>query len=544
MTRIHCRLVALVLLLVIVAHAAIAEDRKPNVIFIIVDDMKREEIGFLSPKTALTPNLDRLAREGVYFPNGFATSTVCTPSRYTCITGRYPSQCTGRAFTSDISEEGMTRVSFNTHVEPDRPNIPRMMQQNGYTTGMVGKWHIGMHGYREEVPSPGSEPSDPEVAAMLRRNQDALSDAMKKYGFDYAKNIYAGNAMDSRALKNTGLTQHNMEWLTEAALEFIDNNRNKPFYLYFSTTLPHSPKPIESVKGDPRITAGGLLKKPITVQPDRSAVLKRVVDAGLPETAAGSAWIDDGIGAILSKLEELGVDNSTLILFFNDHGMELGSKSSLYDGATRTPILARWPGRIRPGLRPDVLVSNIDFAPTIYDAAGITPPKAQDIRGLNFLPIAEGKAADNGRKYIYSEIGYTRALTGKEWKYLAFRTPPSIELTTEESMRVQKEYLDELRKKHAWVKWQPDPDAKITHTGGPPGGDFLMRLVFQTKSPFLKNYYDPDQLYNLKKDPGETTNLAGAPEYVGKLREMKGQMTRILSTLPGTFADLKPTAED
>lgn len=186
------------------------------------------------------------------------------------------------------------------------------MQQHGYTTGIVGKWHVGTLGFREEVPPPGSNPDKPDVATVMQHHQQALSEHLKSHGFDYAANLYGGNSLDSQALKNTGLTQHNMEWLTEAALEFIDANKDRPFYLYFSTTLPHWPPPVESIKGDPRITAGGLLDNPITVQPNRADVLQRVVDAGLSEEAAPSAWIDDGIGAIMDRLVDLDLDDDTL----------------------------------------------------------------------------------------------------------------------------------------------------------------------------------------------------------------------------------------
>lgn len=523
-------------LTILLSKFAIAQDR-PNVIFIIVDDQRRHEFGFLSDQ-ALTPNIDRIANEGVRFTNSFVASTVCTPSRYTCITGRYPSQCTDPSFTRDITPEGMTVVGFNTHVEIDRPNVPRVMQSAGYVTGIVGKWHIGVHGYREQVPPPGSDPADPKVAEMLRVNQQNLSVALQKYGFDFAINNYAGNALDSAALRNSGCTAHNMEWLTAGALEFLEQNKDDPFHLYFSTTLPHHPYPLESLKSDPRITAGGLLEQPINVQPSRQSVLDRVKAAGLPEEAAGPLWVDDGIGAILNKVEELGIADNTLIMFFNDHGMENESKNSLYDGAVRTPILAYWPGQINPQVR-DEMVQNIDFAPTIFDACNVALPEEIDMRGMSFLPMVTGKEVREWRDDVYSEIGYTRAVTGKKWKYLAFRLPPGEKMSTEESMKLQTKFLNKVKEQHPWVKWEPDPNARITHTGGPPGGDFLTRLTFAAKPPHLPNYFDPDQLYDLENDPLETTNLADDPKYAEQLAMMKQRLQSYLNELPGTFDDLK-----
>lgn len=518
------------------AVPAAEEARPPNVVFIIVDDASRCDLGFLS-ETGLTPHIDRLAREGVYFSRGYTASTVCTPSRYACLSGRFPSQCSDPAFARDITPEGMTVVAFNTHLEDDRPNLPRVMRKAGYVTGIVGKWHIGVHGYREQVPPPGSNPADPTIDAMLKENQRNLVKAIQAYGFDYAANLTAGNAHDSRALKNTGCTAHNMEWLTEGALTFIEENRDRPFFLYFSTTLPHSPRPVESLNADPRISAGGLLERPVAAQPSRKSVLQRVKQAGLPERAAGMTWVDDGIGAILDKLKALDLEQETLVIFFNDHGMENASKNSLYDGATRTPIIAYWPGRFRPGECGE-LVQNVDFAPTIFDACGITPPADMDLAGASFLPWAEGRTPAAWREYAYSEIGFTRALTGKRWKYLAFRLPPGTQLTREESLRQQKEFLDKIKREHTWVKWEPDPEARITHTGGPPGGHFLNRLTFQANPPYLPNYYDPDQLYDLEKDPTETTNLAGDAEHAGQLQGMQEAMRDVLEKLPGTFGEL------
>ncbi|MEO0796732.1 MAG: sulfatase-like hydrolase/transferase [Verrucomicrobiota bacterium] len=520
--------------------AAPANDSdRPNVIFIIVDDQDRNQFGFLSPDTAMTPNIDRLANEGTYFPNGFATSTVCTPSRYTCLTGRYPSQASSMNAARNQTPEGLRVVGFNTYVEVDRPNIPNVLQKAGYKTGLVGKWHVGGNGYREEVPPRGSDPADPEVAAMLLRNQENLVKALKGFGFDYAANLYAGNAMDSRALKNTGMIEHNMEWITKGALDFIDRYHAEPFYLFFSTTLPHSPDPVKSLKSDPRISAAGLLTESIDVQPSRDSVLKRVKDAGLPMSAAESLWVDDGIGAILDRLDHYGISENTLILFFNDHGMEFGSKSTLYDGAVRTPIMAYWPGTIKAQVA-EAVVSSVDFAPTIFQATDVTPPANMDLRGVSFLDVAEGTAKRTSREFAYSELGYTRALTGADWKYLSFRLPDSAAMSTEESMKIQKKYLNDVKSKHAWVKWEPDPGAKIPHTGGPPGGDFLTRLTFQEKGPFLHNYYDPDQLYHLSEDPLESNNLASNPEYTRQLTRMQDELSNALNTLPGTFADLKP----
>ncbi len=527
--------ISLILISLLLALSAFAEKRKPNVIFIITDDQEKQQFGFLD-ESAYTPNIDRLANQGVYFTNTYATSTVCTPSRYTCMTGRYPSQGTSPKFLSDYTPEGSTRVDFNTYVEYDRPNIPKVMKSAGYRTGMIGKWHIGNLDFKELVPPPGSDPKDPEVAAMLKTNQERLAEAIKRHGFDYASRLYAGNSLDSHVLKNTGIVDHNWEWMVEGALEFIEESKDEPFYLYLSSTLSHWPPPEKSFHVDPRITAAGILDYDIDVQPSRADILRRQKEHGLTDKQAIALWIDDGIGAILDKLEALDLDEDTLIIYFNDHGMANNSKFSLYEGATHTQMMAYWPGQIN-ARRSDKLVSSLDFAPTIFDACGITPPEELDMRGLSFLPLAKSEPVENWREYVYSELGHTRAITGYDWKYLAFRLPPSTQLSQEERDRIQIAYLDRLVEEYGWERPAFDPNARIPHTGGPPGGTLLDRNIFKANPPYLKNYYDPDQLYNLKNDPLETTNIAAQnPE---KLATMQAALKKFLNELPGNFADLK-----
>lgn len=512
------------------------EKKKPNIVFIIIDDQQRDEFAYTGGKV-LTPNQDMLAAEGAYFENFTAASTVCTPSRYSCVTGRYCSRNQSKSFKKDISSEGIAKVYFNTHVESDRPNIPNVLQKNGYRTGFVGKWHIGFERHKKIEIEKGSDPKDPKTIAKLKEYQASLVEGMKTFGFDYASRVYAGNALDSKQLKNAGVTMHNIEWLTEGALEFIESSKDEPFYLYYSTTLPHSPSPLESMKADPRLSPIGLLEKAPRVQPSREEVFKRVKDAGLSEDAASASWLDDSIGAILKKLEDLKILDNTMIVFFNDHGMEHSSKSSLYQGAMKTASMTYWKGKIKPQVS-EILAQNVDFAATILDVAGVTPPVEMELDGDSYFPnITEGKS--EFRESAYGEIGYTRSVQTHKWKYLAFRVPGSIVPSTEEGLREQEEYLNKVKEKHKWVKWEPVPNAPISHTGGAPGGDFLNRLIFQAKPPYLENYYDADQLYDIEKDPLETTNLAEDPKYAGELAKMKSLLKGYLDKLPGTFADLK-----
>lgn len=513
--------------------------RKPNVIFIITDDQDRDSFGFLEGK-ALTPNIDRLAKEGVYFSNFYVATSVCTPSRYTCLTGKYASRNESKSFLSQVTPEGMTRVLWNIDLQVEENNVAKMLVSSAYKTGMVGKWHIGGSYAWKNVPA-NSDPTDPKVDKVLKENQRLLCEDIRKRGFDYAASAYKGNLHDDKALVNSGCDNHNMEWMTKAVLDFVEENKDQPFYMYFAPTLLHWPKPSDSLTTDPRISGEGLLDKPIEgVQPSRQSVLDRVKAAGLPEEAAAATWLDDGIGALMKKLEELGIADDTLIIYFDDHGMESRAKGTCYEGGLVTPTMAYWPGVIKPG-RCDKFAQNIDFVPTILDVCNVSVPASTTLDGKSFLPLLKGENV-KWRDSVYSEIGYTRAVSTEKWKYLAFRVPQSASKTLEERMAEQEIELNNIKKQNPWTKhWKLDPEARIYHMGLASGGGFFERCLSEIKPnpPYMDGYFDPDQLYDLENDPLETKNLAGDPAYANVLKDMQTLLKSYLNKLPGTFGDLK-----
>ena len=503
--------------------------KRPNIVFIITDDQHLSTFGFLGGKV-LTPTIDRLAAQGVYFSRGYVSTSVCTPSRFSCLTGRYASRCQHPNFKNNISAEGQTRITWNTHILDGMPNLPKALQKAGYVTGAVGKWHLGGPSLKR-IPLE-SDPSDPRIAKILKDNQAQLCKHVRKQGFDYAASMHLQN------LKNNPcrvLGRHNIEWTVKSALDFIEQNKDRPFYLYMATTLLHGPNPLESLKSAPRITEAGLLKEPLKVQPSRESVLRRVKAAGLPERAAPATWLDDGIGAVLNKLGELGLDKDTIIFYFNDHGVE-GGKGSLYEGGVRTPTIIHWKDTIKPH-RCDELVQNIDFAPTILDACGIDPPKAMTLDGLSLMPLLTGRK-QKIHDSLFFEIGHTRAVCTKRWKYLAFRIPPSEYKSKKERLRMLESYRDRRQARDELEKsFTLDPDARTTHLGMLPGGVGTERGNALTH--YKKHYYDPDQLYDLENDPKEQDNLADKPAYKEILEEMKTLLRKHLADLPGTFAEFK-----
>lgn len=516
------------------------ESERPNIIFIITDDQHYDTFGFLGGEV-LTPNIDRFSEEGLYFSKAYVASSVCTPSRFTCMTGRYASNNTGKRFLSDYSEEGVPHIAWNLGVEPELPNVARVLQSSGYRTGFVGKWHVGgISDHFQRVP-PGSDPSDPHIDSILKANHKGYCErVVKNFGFGYAGAVYNGNPDDDRSLVNSGCNVHNMEWITEAAFDFLESEGEEPFYLYFSPTLLHSPSPLASLKEDPRKSGEGLLEEAITdLLPGRESVIERTLAAGYPEEAAGANWLDEVIAALTSKVMELGIEENTLIVYFNDNGMETKAKGSCYEGGINVPVMFRWPGTIEPG-KSDAFISNVDFVPTLLELAGAEKPENMLLNGSSLLPLLDGEKPEDWRTSVYSEIGYTRSVTTKDWKYIAFKVPPSVMRTREERVAEYKPYYEEQTSNQPWLKerFPFNPEAPYYHIGVQAGGYVWEWYRLDPDAAWLDNYFDADQLYHLAEDSLEAVNLAYQPEYAVKLSEMKDLLREHLKDVPGTFAEM------
>jgi len=508
----------------------LAAEKRPNVVFIITDDQRLDTFGFLRHK-AHTPNIDRLASEGVYFTRAYVSSSVCTPTRYSCLTGQYASRSRGQNFRRSTTSEGQTNVQWNTDIVPGDLTLPEVLRRAGYVTGAVGKWHNGgprsWKALRSKLPR-DADPSDPDVARALKSVQKELHAHVRSCGFDYAEAINFANYGAHPVRK---LRYHNQEWITKAALDFIEANRKKPFYLYMATTLMHGPLPIRSLDVDPRITHGGLLDAPPDVQPPRGSVVKRARAAGVRGPLVAATWLDDGVGAVMKKLDALGLKENTLVVYFNDHGVEAG-KGTCYEGGVRTPCFVRFPGRAKPR-KCHALVQNIDFAPTIMSACGARPPAEMHIDGVDLMPLLEGRSK-SVRESLYFEIGHTRAVIEGDWKYLAFRIPPSRQLSSAERRKLAERYKAG-KKSREDKDMKVDPDAPLSHMGFPGGQGTELGPIRKHRG----TYFDRDQLYDLAKDPDERRNLAGDPACRERLEKMKRLLAEHLTHVPGTFAEFK-----
>ncbi|MFZ5829499.1 MAG: sulfatase, partial [Planctomycetota bacterium] len=497
------------------AETKTAASARPNIILFLIDDQNVESIGAFGGNT-WTPNLDRMAREGMRFTEAHVSSTVCTPSRYTFLTGRYAGTSTSKLYDDACGGAGMQgHPNFNMALERDRMNVGNVLREAGYTTGFVGKFHLGSpldfpefyegEDALREVPRnlrPG-----PEAQNLISHNERVMRRYLQALGFSWAKHIYPENMQRP-------FNEHNPEWTVEAALEFIEQSKDRPFYLHCCTTLLHGGEGSWRKSMDyPLISGEGELKELPKVMTPREELLKTLAEKGFDPSSptAGEAWIDDALGAVFAKLKELGIDENTLVLFAPDHGRD-GKAALFAHNGTRVPMIARWPKGITAGLVCDELVQNIDWVPTALDVAGVTSPKEYRIDGRSLAPLFDDGEAEPWRDYLYFEMGDARAVMTKDWKYIAVRYPA--------------EKVEAIR--------------RATVDGLPRLMAYIGRLGIGIRGADNPNFWDADQLYDLRRDPREKSNLARDPKCADQLAALRGLLTESVKCVGRPFGEFVP----
>ncbi len=382
-------------------HAADAVKKKPNVIYIMADELGYFEPGFMGGKNIKTPNLDRMAAEGIRFNNLYAGSSVCAPTRCSLLTGKHSGRTSVR------------RNGGGTPLRAEEITIASMLNRLGYATGGFGKWGCGG---RESTGVP------------------------EKHGFDvffgYYDQVHAHSYYPPYLIRNSeevklegnfgvrGKTYSHYA-IHEAALKFIREHRQEPFFAYLPYTPPHGNFNIPD--DDP---AWALYKDRPWTEPAR-------------RYAAMVTMLDRHVGEVIALLKELGIDNDTLVFFSGDNGgadyfvsaehprgvhsanrnpltgvQFRGKKGTLYEGGLRVPFIARWPGKIPPGRKSDHVGYFPDIMPTIAEVTGAKAPA--DLNGISILPELIGETAA-GRKqaqheYLYWEIQGWKAIRQGNWR--------------------------------------------------------------------------------------------------------------------------------
>ncbi len=497
----------------------------PNIIIINVDDMAAgQHFGFDSDRAVNTPTLDALAETGINFTEGFAASTVCGPSRYSLMTGRWASRNTSDQFIARYPLDTLGRFGVaDTEFESDNQNLGAWLQQAGYRTGMVGKGHFtdddlndtsnwaakGLMTYDQTA----NPTTDATTNAKMKHNHRVLCQRMRAFGFDYVSSYYKANLLE---LQNDALNVHNQEWITKGALDFIDENKDERFFLYMAPTINHGPVSNDLSKtlgADNRYTSAGYLPNAdYSFMPTRQAIIDEVNAAGHELISARETWLDYSIQAIINKLTALGIRNDTLIIFTSDHGEKdlnstrsgqgpvIWGKSSLFDLGMRVPLVMNWPNGITsPGRSYDEIVSHVDLAPTLLalaGGAGASSLPTRPVDGVSLEPVFNSASAGPVRQDVLGELGYARAIRTKDRKYVAVRYTPDV------YTQITNEFL--------WTPYSKPGDAVPDPSLTRPYYVNNSSLGSLAANSHPENtYFADDQLYNLTTDPTEANNLYG-----------------------------------
>jgi arylsulfatase A-like enzyme len=402
---------------------------KPNIIFILADDLGYGDLGCYGQREIKTPNIDRLAAEGMKFMHFYAGASVCAPSRCVLMTGRHGGRCRVRG-NAPMAQR------LKQSLMPDDVTVAKLLKQAGYATALVGKWGLGDHdtpghpllqgfdfffGYLDQVDAHVYYPQ------WLWRNREKVGLPNEVRPIPVGKDGAWGTGGIA-----TKKVAYSPQLMLDEALRFIEHNKARPFFLYFATTIPHANNEAAKELGNgAEVPDLGVYKNKPWPEPEKGY-------------AAMISYLDTQAGAILRRLKQLGLDDNTLVLFSSDNGPEFketagydttffessgpyrGFKRDHTDGGIRVPFIARWPGRIKPGSASGHVGYFGDFMATAAELAGVQPPPGLD--SISLAPTLLGRAADQKRHeclyWEYHATGSSQAvLLDGHWKALRNERP-------------------------------------------------------------------------------------------------------------------------
>ena len=403
------------LLALLLAGAAAAAEKPPNLILIVADDLGYGDLGCYGQKQIRTPELDRLAGEGLRFTNFYAGCTVCAPSRCVLMTGLHTGHCWIR---------GNARVPLR----PEDRTLPETLRAAGYRTGLFGKWGLG------ETDSTGSPTKKGFDDFFGYTNQTHAHNYFPTYLWRNDERVPLKNVVPKEGEQGQGQASEKREYshdlIMDEAFKFVRANRERPFFLCLTPTLPHANN--EAGKEGMEISDLGAYAK----------------EAWPPQQQAHAAMIsrlDADVGRLIALLKELNLDASTLVLFSSDNGPHAeggadpkffassgelrGIKRSLTEGGIRVPLIARWPGVIQPGVS-DFVGGFQDILPTFAELGGAKDLPGK-LDGLSFAPTLRGRGEQKPHEDLYwafYEQGAGRALRRGDWKIVQQprHTPPRL----------------------------------------------------------------------------------------------------------------------
>ncbi len=420
------------------ALAAAEPAPRPNVVFVLADDLGYGDLGCYGQGRIKTPHLDRMAREGMRFSQFYAGSTVCAPSRCCLMTGLH----TGHA---------LIRGNARVPLRPEDVTVAKLLKQAGYATGLVGKWGLGEEG---STGVPTKQGFDSFFGYL---NQVHAHNYYPTYLYRGEVRVPLRNVVPKEGPSGQGVATKKVDYshdlLAEEALRFVDRNKDRPFFLYLAFTVPHA---------NNEAGARGM------EVPDLGAYR----DLDWPESqkahAAMITRLDADVGRLLEHLKKHGLDDKTLVVFSSDNGPHReggndpafnkssgplrGIKRDLYEGGIRVPLVARWLGKVPAGTTSDFVGAFWDVLPTLADLAGATERVPAGLDGLSFAPTLLGGAAKQKQHdslyWAFFEGGGARALRMGKWKAVRQPIAKPVQLYDLEKDPGEK---DDLAARHADV---------------------------------------------------------------------------------------------
>ena len=427
--------------------------KPPNVVFILADDLGWAELGCYGNKFNETPNLDRLAKSGLRFTHAYASAPVCSPYRAALLTGQYPARVGILDYLRPDSENGLS----TKHV-----TLPEMFHKNGYSTGMIGKWHLS--GYKYHGAKKVVRPIDHGFEWNIGSEIKGVGNGANFFPYIFRTQPISWVDLPKNKL---GKGEYLTDRLNHEAVGFIEQNKNKPFFLYLAHYAPHTilnGRPDLVTKYRKKHVPGKSTRERCYLCKDSSHkgdALNHWAGDHNPHLGAMLESIDEGVGLIIKKLKQLGLNENTIVIFSSDNGGETkvtsnaplrGGKSQLYEGGIRVPLIITWPGATPRNKTTSQPTTNVDFYPTLLEAAGIMPDRKQTLDGVSMLKTWRNPVASQSREALY-------------WHY---------------------------------------PLEKPHFLGGRSAG-----AIRTGNWKLIENYADNSvELYQLENDPGEQTNLA------------------------------------
>ena len=419
--------------------ASASKGQKPNIIFILADDLGWAELGCYGNSFNETPHLDQMSKEGLRFTDAYAAAPVCSPYRAALLTGQHPA----RIGILDYLRPNSSNALPVSHV-----TLPKTLKDNGYATGMVGKWHLT--GYKYQDAQFEVRPKDHGFQWNIGSEVKGVGNGANFWPYVFrTQPISWIDIPENRLGKNEYLTDR----LNLEAVEFVERNQAQPFFLYLSHYAPHT-----ILNGRPDLVEK--YKKKRQPGPPTREKCYLCQDAGMnvkncthwsqshnPHLAAMLESIDDGIGLLTRKLKSLGILGNTILIFSSDNGGETnvtsnaplrGGKSQLYEGGIRIPLIIRWPdGNIPSGKICRQPVVNHDFYPTLLEAAGIKPDPQQKLDGVSTLATWKNPSTPPNRDSLFWHYPLDRphflggvssgAIRKGEWKLIEYFDPARTE---------------------------------------------------------------------------------------------------------------------